>query len=98
MKYTICFLLCLLPIIASDFFVSTSGNDHNPGSKQKPFQTIQKAIDASSKTAENDTITVFDGNYQIDNTLMIQHSGVTIQAQNPKQKLSSKTFQIRLPS
>jgi len=34
---------------AADFYVSTSGNDANPGTKAKPFATLQRARDAVRK-------------------------------------------------
>ena len=35
-------------LFGADFFVSTAGNDANPGSETLPFKTIQKGCDAAS--------------------------------------------------
>ncbi len=43
----ILFIFCVIypPLFAQqNYFVSTKGNDKNPGSKQQPFKTLQKAL------------------------------------------------------
>ncbi len=45
---------------AGTFYVSTSGNNNNPGSEQLPWQTIQYAVDRASP---GDTIFVTSGTY-----------------------------------
>ncbi len=68
------FFLCLLvPILLSswtpiDFYVSPTGNDANPGSKEKPFNTLHKAKQAVrenriSQPNENITVWIDDGKY-----------------------------------
>jgi hypothetical protein len=68
------FFLCLLvPILLSswtpiDFYVSPTGNDANPGSKEKPFNTLHKAKLAVrehriSQPNENITVWIDDGKY-----------------------------------
>ena len=42
------------------YYVSTSGNDTNPGTEQQPFKTIQKAADS---VAAGDTVYVKGGTY-----------------------------------
>jgi len=46
-----------------DFYVSTTGNDSNPGTQKLPFRTIQKAIDVSSANVGFTFIKVEDGTY-----------------------------------
>ena len=54
------FLLTVLHLSAQSFYVSTSGNDNNPGSIEKPFATIEKARDAvKSVNHASQTATVF---------------------------------------
>src|SRR4051794_4895855 len=36
------------PAPAADFFVAPAGDDHNPGTLDKPFATVQRAQDAAS--------------------------------------------------
>ncbi|MDP4226918.1 MAG: right-handed parallel beta-helix repeat-containing protein [Bacteroidota bacterium] len=56
---------------SQNYYVSPSGNDHNPGTLQKPFATITKARDTvrklkKNKSIPNGGITIFirGGNYQ----------------------------------
>ena len=95
MKYSICCILCLLPAIAGDFFVSPQGNDQNTGSKQGPFKSIHKAIAASALTTEHDTISVANGHYVLDKTITINHSNITINAANPGQVTFSGGVKIQ---
>ena len=39
-----CFLLLFTGAFAADIYVSPSGNDRNPGSREQPLQTVQTAI------------------------------------------------------
>lgn len=60
---------------ATDFFVSPWGNDSNPGTKQAPFSTIEKAqlmVLERMKTTpgENCTVWLHGGEYQIENTIL----------------------------
>lgn len=62
----------------STFFVSPSGDDNNPGTKNKPFLTINKAKEAVIKTisegAENEEIKVYirGGTYYFDQTTIFK--------------------------
>lgn len=55
----------------ADYYVSIDGNDLNPGSKNQPFRTIQKAKDVIrniDKTGHNDiTVCINPGEYTISN-------------------------------
>jgi len=76
------------------YYVSNNGSDNNSGSKSKPFQTIQKAIDTAKAGA---TIYVEDGTYREE--INFSHSGtegryITLRALNTgKAKLSLKKGQ-----
>ncbi|RJP54416.1 MAG: DUF1565 domain-containing protein, partial [Anaerolineaceae bacterium] len=48
------------PVSTASFYVSTSGNDSNPGTQAQPWRTIQKA--ANTVTAGS-TVFVQAGNY-----------------------------------
>ena len=53
-------LLLSLNLSAQTFYVSTSGNDNNTGSIEKPFATLEKARDAvKSVNHASQTATVF---------------------------------------
>jgi len=61
--YCLVFLLSLiisLPSLAAQYFVSPSGEDENPGMRERPWRTIAKA----NKTLQpGDTVTFFNGHY-----------------------------------
>lgn len=53
-------------------YVSTTGSDSNPGTKAKPFATIQKAKDfvkALDKTKGDIVVEIADGTYYLEDTL-----------------------------
>src|SRR5947208_2907896 len=56
------FTFIISAIHAAIFYVATDGNDANPGNKNKPFATIQKAQDA---VRPGDTVYVRGGTYQM---------------------------------
>jgi hypothetical protein len=63
-KVSILAVLLLAPptaLQATEFHVATTGNDMNPGSKSKPFKTIQAAANVAQP---GDTITVHAGIYR----------------------------------
>ncbi len=64
MKKTTIVSLCLLTIFtncfAATYYVSTSGNDSNPGTSASPFRTIQKGADVA---VSGDTVIVRSGTY-----------------------------------
>jgi hypothetical protein len=41
----LCFLFGVSIVTANEYYVSVIGNDKNPGTKEQPFRTIQKAAD-----------------------------------------------------
>ena len=48
----LCMLLFMIILVITGysqntFYVSSSGDDSNPGTLEKPFKTIQKALDGS---------------------------------------------------
>ena len=57
-------LLCLLSVSAragaTEYFVSADGDDHNPGTLEKPWKHIQKAI---TSLTPGDTCTIRGGVY-----------------------------------
>jgi len=52
--------LCAAPAPASSLYVSTHGSDSNPGTKEKPFLTVQHAADVAKP---GDTINLRAGKY-----------------------------------
>lgn len=56
-------------MINGDFYVSTKGNDENNGTKEAPFLTIEKAVEAVRKTDKTDkkgiTVCIEGGEYCI---------------------------------
>ena len=46
-----------------DLYVSTAGNDNNPGTEDAPFRTIQKAIDVAPSYPSWSNIKIADGTY-----------------------------------
>ena len=54
-------ILCCVPTMAADFHVSPAGSDRNPGTKEKPFKTIQKAADSMQ---DGDTCLIRKGTYR----------------------------------
>ncbi|HRX10086.1 MAG TPA: right-handed parallel beta-helix repeat-containing protein [Draconibacterium sp.] len=63
--------------LAKDIYVSPNGNDNNPGTKKKPFQTIQHAkstaIELMKKGGENElNVWLADGIYQVSEPLVFE--------------------------
>ena len=52
------FLLLSLPSSAAQYFVSPSGEDENPGTREQPWKTIAKA---NEMLQPGDTVTFLDG-------------------------------------
>lgn len=53
-------------------YVSTTGNDNNPGSLAKPFKTIQKAVTIATKeSGKNISIELRSGTYYLDQTIQL---------------------------
>jgi len=56
----IALLTLALSAAATDYYVAPRGSDSNPGTKQKPFRTLQHAADV---VKPGDTVIVADGTY-----------------------------------
>ncbi|MBL7041240.1 MAG: right-handed parallel beta-helix repeat-containing protein [Pirellulaceae bacterium] len=72
-KPTICLTLLLIhtaQALATDYWVATDGSDTDPGSREKPVRTLQRAADA---IRPGDTCTVRGGTYR--EAVTIRHSG-----------------------
>ncbi|MDX1284164.1 MAG: DUF1565 domain-containing protein [Draconibacterium sp.] len=64
-------LILLATAIAEDLYVSPNGNDNNPGTKEKPLFTIEKAIKEVAKQSTDDCIIwLADGTYHIEKPLV----------------------------
>lgn len=65
---------------AAEFYVSPTGNDANPGSKAKPFQTLEKARDTIR--GKGGTVFLLGGEYVLTNTFVLkpEDSGVRYEA------------------
>jgi parallel beta-helix repeat protein len=60
---------------AATFYVATSGDDNNPGTKEKPFATLSRARDAvrklkKKKPADDITVLIRGGTYTIHETVV----------------------------
>lgn len=70
-----CISLGLTDVYSANFYLSPQGNDSNPGTKEKPFATLQKAQEAvrAARTAsprDAITITLAGGFYPLSQTLL----------------------------
>jgi hypothetical protein len=77
------FVLAVLGLFASsslpvEFFVSPSGSDQNPGTREKPFQSLVRARDALRSVRKNTglpvggaTIWLGQGTYRLDSTFRL---------------------------
>ena len=84
MKKKVCFVLIILASFISGysqkvFYVAPNGNDSNFGTIDKPFQTIQKALDQAT-VSNVKSILLNEGVYQLDAPIVLQprHSGIII--------------------
>ena len=63
--------LCLVGMVttgfAKDIFVATTGNDKNPGTKEQPVLTFNKAL-SLAKGAKEDAVIKFSGTVKLDKT------------------------------
>ena len=75
---------------AGEFHVAPGGNDANPGTKEQPFATLERARDAA-RQAKGATILLHGGTFELDKTLELTpaDSGLTLRAfENEKPVLS----------
>jgi hypothetical protein len=64
-------ILCILlaaTACANDYYVSPTGNDSNPGTKEKPWQTIAKANDADLEPGDS---VIFEGGKTFTGTITL---------------------------
>jgi hypothetical protein len=81
--YLLLSLLVGQPAMGLDYWVSTTGGDTNPGTKEKPFATLERARDAIRETKRTGplkteaTVWLSGGTYWIDKTFKLdaQDSG-----------------------
>ena len=73
-------LLCAgMPSSATQFFVSPTGNDANPGTMDLPFETIQQAMGLSSTVFKpGDTVYVRGGVYVCATTTTVSKNGTSL--------------------
>ena len=68
---------------AAEFHVSPSGSDANAGTRERPFATLQHAVEASRATPGPNKILIRAGTYFLSGPLVLeaQDSGLTIEGQ-----------------
>lgn len=71
---TVSFLVVPVALAATDFYVSPKGSDRNPGTKQEPFATLERARDAGRSVQRGNAITIWlrGGTYTRSATLTLQ--------------------------
>jgi hypothetical protein len=83
MKPTLPILFALLAssVLAADFHVATGGKDSNPGTREQPFATLERARDAA-RHSKNATVSLAAGTYRLTKTFELneQDSGTTYRA------------------
>ena len=57
---------------AKEIFVSPEGNDLDPGTREKPFITVQKALE---NIIAGDTVTLLKGRYMLENSVILSCKG-----------------------
>lgn len=78
----VCLVLSLsLPCLARDVYVAKSGNDANPGTKEKPLASVEKAV-AAMRGAGPGTLWIGPGEYYLKQGLALdaKHGGTSQQA------------------
>jgi len=66
-----CFVIVLPALVhAKDLYVSPGGSDANPGTKEQPFATLQKAVNAQAEAGPG-TVWLAEGDYSVDSTVML---------------------------
>ncbi len=99
---TVVLAMTLLPLslVAGVRYVSTSGSDENPGTYEKPFESIQFGVD---RTFAGDTLIIMGGAYYLDNNIRITNSGahgawITLMAQPGEEvTLNANRFLAEMP-
>jgi len=74
--------LAAFTIHAAEFFVAPNGDDASPGTKARPFATLERARDAARQADGSARVVVRGGIYHLKQalTLELQDSGLTIEA------------------
>lgn len=82
---------CASQVAAADFYVAPAGSDVNPGSKDKPFATLQRARDAARQTPGERRIVLRAGCYYLHQPLKLepQDSGLAIEGAHGEQVILS---------
>ncbi len=77
-----CAVLALLPAYAQDLFVAPDGDDRAPGTRERPFATLERARDAARETAGPTTVHLRNGLYELQRPLElgVQDSGIAFAA------------------
>ncbi|MCS7179876.1 MAG: right-handed parallel beta-helix repeat-containing protein [bacterium] len=93
-KILFLFLLIFYFSFCENYYVSPSGDDKNPGTKEKPFRTIQKAAGIVNP---GDTIFILPGEY--DEKVDILRSGekdkyIKFKGEGNREEIKVKGFQI----
>lgn len=78
MKILLTILMLAATSHAADIYIAPNGNDTNPGTRDKPFATLHRALAAKDR----DTIILRGGTYFLDTPLVLgpEHNGLTIAA------------------
>ncbi len=79
------FLLSLEVVYSADFYVSPSGSDNNPGSREKPFAGMERTMLAvqnffSENTTGNCTVWLDNGKYTLSNPIVLSSADLDISA------------------
>lgn len=65
-------VLLVMPILvdAGDLYLSPSGSDQNPGTKDKPFATLQRAVNAQRESGAG-TVWLAEGDYSVSTSVTL---------------------------
>ncbi len=72
-RVLIAFLLIVHSLFAKEIFVSPTGNDNNPGTKDRPFGSVERALEETAKFAGKKSITIWfnEGTYYLKETILL---------------------------
>ncbi len=103
--YTICILFVIVfqNFGNNSYYVALNGSDKNPGTKQKPLATVQKAIDLAKTSISKTDVFIHGGVYYLNKGIQIdtydQNSSLTFSAMQGEEvvfhggiSLSAKDF------
>ncbi len=93
MGLAVCYLLFASSSWGAELFVSPNGSDGNPGTADRPLQSIAAAVQKIRKSPlqENRLITLEDGVYYLKSPLILngEDSGIVIRSKNPRKAVVS---------